>query len=35
MADEWYNNLFGTGTNIWGAGGNGNTDKMVKAGLLD
>ena len=35
MADAWYNNLFGTGTNIWGAGGNGNTDKMVKAGLLD
>ena len=34
MADEWYNNLFGTGTNIWGAGGNGNTQKMIDAGLL-
>ncbi len=34
MADAWYNNLFGTGTNIWGAGGNGNTQKMIDAGLL-
>ena len=34
MEDAWYNNLFGTGTNIWGAGGNGNTQKMVDAGLL-
>lgn len=34
MADAWYNDLFGTGANIWGAGGNGNTQKMIDAGLL-
>ena len=34
MADAWYNNLFGTGANIFGAGGNGNTQKMIDAGLL-
>ena len=33
--DSWYNNLFDSGTNIWGAGGNGNTQKMIDAGLLE
>ena len=33
--DAWYNDLFGSGTNIWGAGGNGNTQKMIDAGLLE
>ena len=32
--DAWYNNLFDSGANIWGAGGNGNTQKMIDAGLL-
>ena len=36
MKDEeaWYNNLFGSGANIFGAGGNGNTQKMIDMGLL-
>ena len=33
--DSWYNNLFDSGTNIWGAGGNGNTQKMIDLGLLE
>ena len=32
--DEWYNNILGTGTNIFGAGANSNTDKLVELGLL-
>jgi len=31
---EWYNNILGTGTNIFGAGANSNTDKLVELGLL-
>ena len=34
MADEWYNNILGTGANIFGAGANSNTDKLVELGLL-
>ena len=34
MANEWYNNILGTGTNIFGAGANSNTDKLVELGLL-
>ena len=34
MANEWYNNVLGTGTNIFGAGANSNTDKLVELGLL-
>ena len=34
MANEWYNDLFGSGVNVFGAGGNGNTDKMIELGLL-
>ena len=34
MANEWYNDLFGSGANIFGAGGNGNTQKMIDMGLL-
>ena len=32
--DAWYNNIFDSGANIFGAGGNGNTQKMIDAGLL-
>ncbi len=31
---EWYNNILGTGANIFGAGANSNTDKLVELGLL-
>lgn len=34
MANEWYNNILGTGANIFGAGANSNTDKLVELGLL-
>ena len=34
MANEWYNDLFGSGVNVFGAGGNGNTDQMIELGLL-
>lgn len=34
MANEWYNNVLGSGVNIFGAGGNGNTDQMIELGLL-
>lgn len=34
MANEWYNNILGTGTNIFGAGANSNTDKLAELGLL-
>ena len=34
MANKWYNDLFGSGVNVFGAGGNGNTDKMIELGLL-
>ena len=34
MANEWYNDILGTGTNIFGAGANSNTDKLVELGLL-
>ncbi len=32
--NAWYNDLFGSGANIFGAGGNGNTQKMIDMGLL-
>ena len=34
MANKWYNNVLGSGVNIFGAGGNGNTDQMIELGLL-
>ena len=34
MANEWYNDLFGSGANIFGAGGDGNTQQMIDLGLL-
>ena len=34
MANEWYNDLFGSGVNVFGAGGNGNTQQMIDLGLL-
>jgi len=34
MANEWYNNVLGSGVNIFGAGGNGNTQQMIELGLL-
>jgi len=34
MANEWYNNVLGSGVNIFGAGGNGNTEQMIELGLL-
>ena len=34
MANEWYNDLFGSGVNVFGAGGNENTDQMIELGLL-
>ena len=34
MTNKWYNDLFGSGVNVFGAGGNGNTDKMIELGLL-
>jgi len=32
--DSWYNDLFGSGANIFGAGGDGNTQQMIDLGLL-
>jgi len=32
--NEWYNDLFGSGANVFGAGGDGNTQKMIDMGLL-
>ena len=34
MAKEWYNNLFGTGVNIFGAGMSPNVEAMKENGLL-
>ena len=34
MANEWYNNLFGTGVNIFGAGLGSNVETMKENGLL-
>ena len=34
MAKEWYNNLFGTGVNIFGAGMSPNVETMKENGLL-
>ena len=34
MANKWYNDVLGSGVNIFGAGGNGNTDQMIELGLL-
>ena len=36
MNDEkWYNNVLGTGMNIFGGGVNANTQKLIDSGLLD
>jgi len=32
---SWYNNVFGTGLNVFGAGSNINTDRYKQLGLLD
>jgi len=32
--NAWYNDLFGSGANVFGAGGDGNTQKMIDLGLL-
>jgi hypothetical protein len=32
--NSWYNDLFGSGVNVFGAGGNGNTQQMIDLGLL-
>ena len=32
--EEWYNNILGSGANIFGAGASGNTDALTKMGLL-
>ena len=32
--EEWYNNILGSGSNIFGAGASGNTDALTKMGLL-
>ena len=32
--DSWYNDLFGSGANIFGAGSDGNTQQMIDLGLL-
>lgn len=32
--DSWYNNVLGSGVNIFAAGGNGNTQNLIDSGLL-
>ena len=32
--DAWYNNVLGTGVNIFGGGANGNTQRLIDSGLL-